>query len=592
MIHKKSRRAASFLGLLLALTLCVGTLLQGFAFAENTDSTQTSQTEDVVVEENGDDGSALSENGEAGSEAEENAAVSDEGAEISEDEEVSETEEYKTPALVITGNGATSKSSTLYKKTAETSEVGITVTYDPLKDAGKMTGYTVQKYSLWDVTDTDESKHVLVKDTKDEESFTINEKRTFVLTNEHKYEARAIATKDASSPAVTSESLDVASASETEGATVQSDEAGDAVSESGEAATSGEAEGLEIASESTYSTTVPAQVTNVKATCASNDNLITVTWDKAEGANTYYVYRTTSTATPDQTKPIKTITSGTTTKYTERRQGGSYYYWILPVNTNDQTVGDLSVASGKVTAGNYLTGGVRNYWFTGTTKKKTPIYKSASSKKVVGYLSKGTTFTIQKKSPKKVAQYGKVKRVYFNENGKKGWVKYSAIKKTDHVAGKANDWSKSVKEAYVNGKGYTSKTKYLIWVSKYTQKVNVFKKSNGKWTLIKTYRCSTGTFAHPTPTNLNYIVIRKQYRRDRVKLSGVRYYYKYLSAFGKKGSSGKGNAFHTITWNTRNNKPNKKVKDRPDTKGCVRMFTSEAKWIYKNIPNKTRVVSY
>ena len=77
-----------------------------------------------------------------------------------------------------------------------------------------------------------------------------------------------------------------------------------------------------------------------------------------------------------------------------------------------------------------------------------------------------------------------------------------------------------------------------------------------------------------------------------MKLSGVRYYYKYLSAFGKKGSSGKGNAFHTITWNTRNNKPNKKVKDRPDTKGCVRMFTSEAKWVYKNIPNKTRVVSY
>lgn len=582
MIHKKSKRAASFLGLLLALTLCVGTLLQGFAFAENTDSTQTSQTEDVV-EENGDDGSTPDENSELGSEAEE--AAPSEGNEVQQNE----TGEYATPALKITGNGATTKSSTLYKKTEKTSEVGITVTYDSSKDADNMKGYTVTEYSLWDVTDTDETKHVLVKDTKDEESFAIGVKRTFVLTNGHKYEARATATKDDSTSAGASESLATTSVAEDEEPTVQAEPAGDTQTGSNEATKSDEDNKMEIASESLYSLTDPAKVTNVKASCASKDNLITVKWDAAEGANTYYVYRTTGTTAPNLSSPIKTVTKP---EYSERRQGGSYYYWILPTNTNDQTVGELSAASGKVTAGNYLTCNVRNYWFTGKTKKKTPIYKSASSKKVVGYLAKGTTFTIQKKSPKKVAQYGKVKRVYINENGKKGWVKYSAIKKTDHVSGKANDWSKSVKEAYVNGKKYTSKTKYLIWVSKYTQKVNVFKKSNGKWALIKTYRCSTGTFAHPTPTNLNYIVIRKQYRRDRVKLSGVRYYYKYLSAFGKKGSSGKGNAFHTITWNTRNNKPNKKVKDRPDTKGCVRMFTSEAKWVYKNIPNKTRVVSY
>ena len=62
--------------------------------------------------------------------------------------------------------------------------------------------------------------------------------------------------------------------------------------------------------------------------------------------------------------------------------------------------------SGKVTAGNYLAIPVRNYWFTATAKKRIPIYKSAKSKKVIGYLPKGKTVVIKKKSPKVVPQYG------------------------------------------------------------------------------------------------------------------------------------------------------------------------------------------
>ena len=591
MYNKKGRRAAAFLGMLLTLTLCLGTLLEGFAFAETTGDTQTTQTEGTTAEENNVETETPAEGD--GTESEAKATPESEDAQQN---SVTEPEYAKTAALVITGNGATAKSSKLYAKTTKTSEVGITVTYDTSKDESQMDGYEVTDYSLWDVTDSDATKHVAVKDTKGADSFKIGVKVTFSLTNGHKYEARAIATEkvaaqseaDSETPEVAESTEDTASA-EVAGVADNEESSNEAIKldESGNS--------KKIASKSTYSLTVPAQVQNVKASCASKDNLITITWDKADGANTYYVYRTTSTSKPDQNSPIKTVTNATT--YSERRQGGSYYYWILPVNTDDQTVGAMSSASGKVTAGNYLACNARTYWFTAKTKKKVPIYKSATSKKKVGYLAKGTTFTILKKSPKVVAQYGKVKRVYFEQNGKKGWVTYSSVKKTDHVSGRYNDWSKSFKEEYVNGKNstgkmFTSSTNYLIWLSKYTQKVNVFKKNNGKWELIKTYRCSTGTFTHPTPTNLNYIIIRKQSIRHRVTNTGLRYYYKYLSAFGKKGSSGKGNAFHTICWNTGSNKPQKKVKDRPDTKGCARMFTSEAYWIYKNVPNKTRVVSY
>ncbi len=345
-----------------------------------------------------------------------------------------------------------------------------------------------------------------------------------------------------------------------------------------------------LQSKETYSVNFPENVTDLKASCAKKDNLIKVTWDKVAGANKYYVYRNTKATRPS--KPLKTVTG---TSFSERRKGGSYYYWVQAASTTDAAASDF-VKSGKVTAGNYLAIPVRNYWFTATAKKRIPIYKSAKSKKVIGYLPKGKTVVIKKKSPKVVAQYGVVKRVYFDDKNlkKKGWVNFKSIKLKNHVAGKSNDWSRSVKENYVNKKKFKSSTNYLIWLSKYTQKIYVFKRASkhSKWVLKKTYRCSSGTFAHPTPTNMNYILIRKQYDRHRVTNKGLRYYYKYLSAFGKKGSSGRGNAFHTVCWKEGSNKMLKPVKDKPNTKGCARMFTGEAKWIYSHVPTKTRVISY
>lgn len=345
-----------------------------------------------------------------------------------------------------------------------------------------------------------------------------------------------------------------------------------------------------LQSKENYSVNFPENVTDLKASCAKKDNLIKVTWDKVEGADCYYVYRNTKATRPS--KPLKTVTG---TSFSERRKGGSYYYWVQAASTTDAAASDF-VKSGKVTAGNYLAIPVRNYWFTATAKKRIPIYKSAKSKKVIGYLPKGKTVVIKKKSPKVVAQYGVVKRVYFDDKNlkKKGWVNFKSIKLKNHVAGKSNDWSRSVKENYVNKKKFKSSTNYLIWLSKYTQKIYVFKRANkhSKWVLKKTYRCSSGTFAHPTPTNMNYILIRKQYDRHRVTNKGLRYYYKYLSAFGKKGSSGRGNAFHTVCWKEGSNKMLKPVKDKPNTKGCARMFTGEAKWIYSHVPTKTRVISY
>lgn len=54
-------------------------------------------------------------------------------------------------------------------------------------------------------------------------------------------------------------------------------------------------------------------------------------------------------------------------------------------------------------------------------------------------------------------------------------------------------------EEFVNAKGYTSKTDYLIWISKSDFKVTLFKKdSSGKWAYRDSFLCSIGAPGTPT----------------------------------------------------------------------------------------------
>lgn len=532
MFNKKGKKATALLVLLLTLIMCAGTLLEGAAvFA---DTTANADTQSVTNETKESVSSTVGNENEKQTEEADVATQSGEAKNAPAVENSdSNTEE---------GQSAEITTDALTFKTIATDVNYVNVSGKKIVrligELGKASGYTASKYSVVDET----AGTVLFNDV------ALGAECRVTITEKHVYRIQAEAT----------------------------DKNGNAVT---------------LKSKESYSVEFPKAAANVEASCAKNDNLIKVTWSKSTDADRYAVYRSKNTTRP--AKPLKYVTG---TSFSERKKGGSYYYWVQPMNKTDFTAAGTYTRTEKVTAGNYLAIPVRNYYFTATAKRTIPIYKSAKSNKVIGHLKKGQTVVIKKKSPKVVSQYGVVKRVYFNDKKlkKKGWVKFSSIKRKNHVSGHKNDWSKSVKENYVNKKKFKSSTNYLIWLSKYTQRVNVFKRANkhSKWVLIKTYRCSTGGFTHPTPTNMNYILIRKQYDRHRVTRSGLRYYYKYLSAFGKKGSSGRGNAFHTVCWREGTTKTIKRVKQQPDTKGCARMFTGEAKWIYSHVPSRTRVISY
>ena len=53
-------------------------------------------------------------------------------------------------------------------------------------------------------------------------------------------------------------------------------------------------------------------------------------------------------------------------------------------------------------------------------------------------------------------------------------------------------YTNQVYENFINDTGFTSKTNYLIWVNRGTQRLMLFKKENSKWTLVENFKTSTG----------------------------------------------------------------------------------------------------
>ena len=130
---------------------------------------------------------------------------------------------------------------------------------------------------------------------------------------------------------------------------------------------------------------------------------------------------------------------------------------------------------------------------------------------------------------------------------------------------------------YINSGDFSSNTKYFIWVDKKNFKVNILTGAKNNWTLIHSYLCTIGKKSTPTPNGTFTVGIKGLY-------FGVEKGYKcwYYTQF-------KGNyLFHSIIYNldgsVRDGRLGMALSD-----GCVRLEKVNAKWIWDNIPEGTKV---
>ena len=130
---------------------------------------------------------------------------------------------------------------------------------------------------------------------------------------------------------------------------------------------------------------------------------------------------------------------------------------------------------------------------------------------------------------------------------------------------------------YINSNNFTSKTKYFIWVDLKNFKVNIFIGSTNNWKIVHSYLCTIGKKSTPTPKGVFTIGIKGLY-------FGVSKGYKcwYYTQF-------KGNyLFHSIIYNLDGS-----IKDgrlgMALSDGCIRLDKVNAKWIFDNVLEGSKV---
>lgn len=134
-------------------------------------------------------------------------------------------------------------------------------------------------------------------------------------------------------------------------------------------------------------------------------------------------------------------------------------------------------------------------------------------------------------------------------------------------------YSKSVKENYVNKKGYSSKTKYLIWVNQTTCNTTIFKGSKGKWKMVRSMKCVVGKGS--STGGFTSAGVFKLCRKDTA-YGMPRIYFTWNS------TKGWGNSFHrrinSVSWGAASH-------------GCVRLGDSDLKYLANHCALGTTVVS-
>lgn len=309
----------------------------------------------------------------------------------------------------------------------------------------------------------------------------------------------------------------------------------------------------------------PATVTGLSAT--GEEQCIILTWSNAENATAYYVERY-----DDGQRAWVRVANTTSNCFTNTglSKGATYQFRVYSVRTSagETVVGDVSaVVSGKVPDS---VGSVQSMHYSARMKRKAAAYATKSGKGKVMTLKGGAKVT--------VIDSAKKRYLVQTSSGKTGWVAKSAVRLRGSVVTK-KDYTTSVKTAYVNSRGYKSKTPYLLWLSHYTQRLYIFHGSRGNWKLIRTCRVSTGKFNMQTPKGI--LKIRKKtngwkkrsyYVRPAVEFSPGIWFHSRLKKY--KGGLYDG----TI--------------GRPASHGCVRLLDNDINFVRQQIPLKTTVVSF
>jgi hypothetical protein len=212
-----------------------------------------------------------------------------------------------------------------------------------------------------------------------------------------------------------------------------------------------------------------------------------------------------------------------------------------------------------------------------TAKKTTNIYTDSDLEDEDGELSEGDSGLLLEYTSDNSGMTAI--RLQF-EDGNSGWVSADDVTISEEDCTTDEDYTEEAKTDFVNSMRYDSETEYLVWVSLYTQKVNVFSGYQGNWVLEQSFDCATGSNSSPTSTGTyTYSTLK-----DRWDL-GTTYVEPVLIFNG-------GEAFTSRPYSTDSDEIADETMGEPASGGSVRMLEEDIAWMKENLTIGSLIVIY
>jgi lipoprotein-anchoring transpeptidase ErfK/SrfK len=132
----------------------------------------------------------------------------------------------------------------------------------------------------------------------------------------------------------------------------------------------------------------------------------------------------------------------------------------------------------------------------------------------------------------------------------------------------------------VNTLSISSKTSYFVYLNLAEQMTYVYKGSTNNWELIKNFPCSTGISGKETPKGIFAVTNRGDWFFAEEFGQGGKYWVQFMGDY----------LFHSIPFDKTQTVVLDDTLGTPASHGCIRLKVEDAKWLYDNIANDTKII--
>lgn len=132
----------------------------------------------------------------------------------------------------------------------------------------------------------------------------------------------------------------------------------------------------------------------------------------------------------------------------------------------------------------------------------------------------------------------------------------------------------------VNTLSISSKTNYFVYLNLEEQKTYVYEGSTNNWELVKEFISSTGLPGKETPKGIFAVTNRGEWFFSDEFGQGGKYWVQFMGDY----------LFHSVPFDETQTTVLDDTLGTPASHGCIRLKVEDAKWLYDNIEDDTKII--